>query len=234
VVEEHPKEKEKTNPSKLNIWERIGIISTVVAVIGALIFSVWDKWDYKKQIAKTAYDKLYSDVAQGRYSGTKLKDAIKRILEHGDDLSGMNLSKKWLDGINLKGVNLYAVNFSESTFYSKGESTNNEKLSDFSGSNLRKANLTRAELRSANLFDANLQEANLGYANLQKANLFFANLQEANLASANLQEAYLEGVLNLTIEQLSKVKTLYEAKLAPDLMEQVKEKYPYLLEELKK
>ncbi len=36
------------------IWERIGIVSTVIAVIGTLIFSVWDKWDYKKQIAKNA------------------------------------------------------------------------------------------------------------------------------------------------------------------------------------
>jgi hypothetical protein len=38
---------------------------------------------------------------------------------------------------------------------------------------------------------------------------------------------------NLTIKQLSKVKTLYKAKLDPELMEQVKKCCPHLLEEPK-
>jgi hypothetical protein len=37
-------------------------------------------------------------------------------------------------------------------------------------------------------------------------------------------------VLGLNIEQLSEVKTLYEAELDPELMEQVKDEYPHLLE----
>jgi hypothetical protein len=49
--------------------------------------------------------------------------------------------------------------------------------------------------------------------------------------NANLQSANLEGVYNLTIEQLSGVKTLYKSKLDPVLMKQVNEKYPHLLEE---
>ncbi len=51
---------------------------------------------------------------------------------------------------------------------------------------------------------------------------------------ADLFRANLEGVSDLTIEQLSKVKTLYKAKLDPELMKQVKEKYHHLLEEPKK
>ncbi len=65
-------------------------------------------------------------------------------------------------------------------------------------------------------------------ANLQEANLLGANLQETYLWGANLQKARF-----LTIKQLSKVKTLYEAKLDPELMKQVKEKYPHFLEEPK-
>jgi hypothetical protein len=42
--------------------------------------------------------------------------------------------------------------------------------------------------------------------------------------------ANLWGIYGLTIEQLSKVKSLYDAKLDPVLMAQVKEKYPHLLE----
>lgn len=63
-------------------------------------------------------------------------------------------------------------------------------------------------------------------ANLQRAILVGANLRGGNLEGANLW-----GVHGLTIEQLSKVKSLYDAKLDPVLMAQVKEKYPYLLEE---
>jgi uncharacterized protein YjbI with pentapeptide repeats len=192
----------------------ISIFAIAISFIAVFIFGVWGKWDYKKQIAITAYDKLYSDVSQGHYSGSKLKDAIGRIIEHGDDLSGMNLSKKWLDGINLKGINLYAVDFSESTFYSIDESTKNENLSDFSGTNLRKANLTGADLRGANF-----QEANLGSADLNGANLERANLKGTNGLSLRRQLFY--------------AKTLYNAKLDSELMEQVKERCPHLLEEPK-
>ncbi|MFC2169420.1 pentapeptide repeat-containing protein [Acidobacteriota bacterium] len=56
-------------------------------------------------------------------------------------------------------------------------------------------------------------------------------LQEADLTEANLRGADLEGAENLTIEQLSLVKTLYKATgLDPDLMKEIKEKYPRLLE----
>ena len=52
-----------------------------------------------------------------------------------------------------------------------------------------------------------------------------ANLQGANLKRADLRESW-----GLTVEQLSKVKTLYGAKLRPKLLEQVKEEYPHLFE----
>ena len=54
------------------------------------------------------------------------------------------------------------------------------------------------------------------------------NLQEADLNDIN----YLIKN-NLTVEQISKVKTLYKAKLDPELMEQVKKCCPHLLEEPK-
>lgn len=102
----------------------------------------------------------------------------------------------------------------------------------------------KESLDGVDLAKAKLVEAKLGYANLQGTNLYKANLkgaklqcvklQGADLLEANLQEAYLfganlEGAKNLTIKQLSEVKTLYEAKLDPSLMEQVKKKYPLLL-----
>ncbi len=333
IMKEQEEEKLKTKTSRLHKLERIGIVSSVIAVILSLGFNIWDKLDYRKQIAKNekqiisaSYDKIYSDVTKGLYGGEKLKKAIYKIIDNGDDLSGMNLSRKSLVGIKLKGQNLYATNFSESIFhatvddfYSKG-SLESVKSSDLSNAYLVKANLDKASLSFANLQQADLryaslketsltranlenailthavlQNAKLEYANLQNAllkvvdfkdaNLAFAKFQKANLSHASINEAYiykanfneviLKGasfhlsdlrdtsfqnailestnfqeanlqnanfsnadlrkanllkVLNLTVEQLSKAKTLYKASLDPGLMEQVKEKRPHLFE----
>ena len=97
-----------------------------------------------------------------------------------------------------------------------------------------KADLSSANLSLANLFSASLYRANLSCADLVDASLSLADLSGANLRGANLGYADLSEVLGLNIEQLSKVKTLYKAKLDPELMEQVKDEYPHLLEELEK
>ena len=79
-----------------------------------------------------------------------------------------------------------------------------------------------------------MEEADLTQATLEMANLQQANLKKAKLQDANLMYADLTGAKNLTIKQLSKVKTLYKAKLDPELLEQVKKCCPHLLEEPKK
>jgi uncharacterized protein YjbI with pentapeptide repeats len=68
---------------------------------------------------------------------------------------------------------------------------------------------------------------------LRGANLQEVNLLEANLRGANLEGADLEGAQNLSLYQLSKVKTLHAAKLNEDLRIPFKEKYPALFEETK-
>jgi hypothetical protein len=60
-----------------------------------------------------------------------------------------------------------------------------------------------------------------------------ADLRGANLSKANLSGADPREVSGLNIEQLSKVETLYNTKLEPELMEQVKEKYSHLLKKPK-
>ena len=88
-----------------------------------------------------------------------------------------------------------------------------------------------ANLKGANLKGANLREAYLEKANLEEANLKKANLREANLSEAHLEKANLRGATNLTIDQLSTVKTLYKVVgLDSTLFEQVRENYPHLLE----
>jgi uncharacterized protein YjbI with pentapeptide repeats len=60
-----------------------------------------------------------------------------------------------------------------------------------------------------------------------------ANLKEANLRMGNLEGAYLSEAKNLTIDQLSKAKTLYNAELDEEILMSLKKKYPALFEEPK-
>ena len=92
--------------------------------------------------------------------------------------------------------------------------------SDFSKTDFSKAHLARANLKGAQLKEANFTEANLKRANLKGAVLSGANFQGANLQGAEV-----------SIEQLSQVKTLYQARLDVELFVQMKEYYPQLFEE---
>ncbi len=75
------------------------------------------------------------------------------------------------------------------------------------------------------------EQADLSGANLNGADLSGANLYRTDLSGANLRGADLRRVIGL--EFLSNVTTLYKAKLDPELMEQVKDKYPHLLKKSK-
>jgi hypothetical protein len=101
---------------------------------------------------------------------------------------------------------------------------------DLSEANLSEANLYGADLPEANLSSANLSEANLSCANLSCANLSEANFSGADLSFANLYWVDLKGALNLTVDQLSKVKTLRHAELDEELERPLREKYPALFE----
>ena len=60
-----------------------------------------------------------------------------------------------------------------------------------------------------------------------------AALRDANLRDAVLSGANLTQVKNLSINKLSMVRSLHKAKLDPELMEQLKDEYPHLLEGLR-
>jgi uncharacterized protein YjbI with pentapeptide repeats len=65
---------------------------------------------------------------------------------------------------------------------------------------------------------------------LQGANLQGADLWEANLRGVNWAKANLEGVKRISIDQLSRVETLFEARLDRELKEQIAKEHPRLLE----
>ncbi|MDY9925312.1 pentapeptide repeat-containing protein [Methanosarcina sp.] len=101
--------------------------------------------------------------------------------------------------------------------------------------NLRRVNLEGADLLFARLVGAFLDGANLKGAELIRADLLWTRLrgvdfEGADLRKANFKETKLKGAKNLTIDQLSKVKTLYYAELDEELEVPLREKYPALFE----
>jgi hypothetical protein len=141
------------------------------------------------------------------------------------NLNGFHLEGAYLVSTVLKRADLRGAHLQKAVLFRA-----NLQKADLMGANLQEAILFGANLQEANLYRANLQDAGLWEAKLQGADLSGANLQEADLSGANLQEAYLKEAKNLTIEQLSKVKTLYKAQLDSELREKLKKSYPHLLE----
>ncbi|NIM97722.1 MAG: hypothetical protein GTO24_06480 [candidate division Zixibacteria bacterium] len=136
---------------------------------------------------------------------------------HSADLRGADLSQA-----DLRNASLMAARLQHARLLAASLDD-----ADLRRVNLQQANLGLATLQGANLEKANLKGADLSLARLQRAILDKADFQGANLASANLQNAVI------TIEALSKVKTLYGATLDRALMDQIKKKHSYLLEKPK-
>ncbi|KAA3607408.1 MAG: pentapeptide repeat-containing protein [Candidatus Scalindua sp. AMX11] len=172
---------------------------------------------YKPNIINplTIYRSLFK---KKRYEG--VVDLMKETVENWKGtLKSVDLSETSLAGTDLEGANLEGADLSNA---------------DLSRATLFGANLEFANLQETNLEGANLQYANLRFADLQGADLQIANLQNAYLGDAYLEGAVLVGATHVTIEQLSKVATLYDAELAPELLAQIKEQYPHLIEKPKR
>jgi uncharacterized protein YjbI with pentapeptide repeats len=99
-------------------------------------------------------------------------------------LTGVNLSKTNLQGLDLKLANFERCNLTEA---------------NLSGCYLWRAIFDRANLKYANLSDTDLEEASFFKANLRDVNLSNAKTQQtyfgkANLTSANLDNLNFSGI----------------------------------------
>jgi uncharacterized protein YjbI with pentapeptide repeats len=178
---------------------------------------------------------------------------VKGANLNGRNLTNADMVKAFLIKANLRGTNLKNANLWLTNLQDADLRLSNLSNADLYHANLENAKLWRANLQNAKLLSANLKKADFTGADIQNANLSLSRLQSANLTRANLQKTEIRSsdfrgtkfykanlrnsdlsrAKNLTIEQLSKVKTLYKAKIDPDLMEQVKKCCPHLLEEPK-
>lgn len=165
----------------------------------------------------------YANLKGAKLLHANLKNAVlgSSNLENAD-LSNAKLEKINLYDAKLQGANLIGANLEGGGLYN----------ADFRGANLIAANLEEAHLHGANLRGADLEVANLRGADLRGANLIAANLEGAHLDNANLERAFLDNTNNLSVDQLSKVKSLKGAKIDERLLVAFKDKYPELYQNL--
>jgi uncharacterized protein YjbI with pentapeptide repeats len=213
-----------------------------IAVIGILIFWLNQNGEIRQRI-RTYKDEIddfrlwESEEAAFRTVGN-----IKRLNRHRiHDLNLVNcyLPRTNLNYANLSGSNLNSANISQSSLIEANLENARLNQTNFENSNLNQAILKGAYASGANFKDAFLIKAHFENAFLIKANFSNAFLMEANLQNcyvmgadfenASLYKADLRGAKGLSVEQLSKVKTLYLAKFDDEILEQIKTNLPELV-----
>ena len=213
-----------------------------IAVIVILIFWLNQNGEIRQRI-RTYKDEIddfrlwESEEAAFRTVGN-----IKRLNRHKIheiNLVNCYLARTNLNYVNLSGSNLNSSNVSQSSLIESNLENARLNQTNFENSNLNQANLQSAYASGANFKDSFLIKANFDGAFLIKANFSNAFLMEANLQNcylmgadfenASLYKADLRGAKGLTVEQLSKVKTLYLAKFDDDILEEIMAHLPELV-----
>jgi len=213
-----------------------------IAVIGILIFWLNQNGQTRQQI-RTYKDEIddfrlwESEEAAFRTVGN-----IKRLNRHKIyeiNLVNCHLARTNLSHVNLKASNLNSANLSHSSLIETNLENTRLNQTNLENSNLNQANLKGAYASGANFKDAFLIKANFEGTFLIKTNFKNAYLMEGNLQNsylmgadfenASLYKADLRGAKGLTVEQLSKVKTLYLAQFDEEILEQIKTNLPELV-----
>ncbi|MBN1271214.1 MAG: pentapeptide repeat-containing protein [Candidatus Aminicenantes bacterium] len=170
-------------------------------------------------LQKTHFENAHLDFANLRFASL-MKANLEGAHLKGAHLVGANLEKANLWEVDFMGAELFAANLVGAHLSGARLKGACLAVTNLAGTVFWRADLEGVDLGSAHLVGADLFEANLGRVNFDRANLDRVNLEGANLTGAK----------NLTLNQLSKVETLYKAKLDPELLAEVKQKYPHLLE----
>jgi len=212
-------------------------------IIGILL--VWLNKNGEKQLRIKRYSEEIDDYRHWKSEEAtyKIIGNIKRL--NKDKITQIELYNGYLKSANLNYVDLTGSNMNyvvleDATLINS--MLNKVRLNQ---ANLHNAKLNKAELRGSFLGGANcegasmikcdLENAQLIKTNLKGAFLMDANLKGAMIAGAdftgaNLMKADLRGVQGVVAEQFAHARSLGKALLDPELEQEIKEKYPHLLE----
>ena len=169
-------------------------------------------------------------------AGADLRQAgLARALMSFADLRSVDFFGSDMEGCYLMGANLRGASLRRASLQGLSLLYVDAEGADFSGSDLTGAHLFGADLRNARLEGAIIKNSRLTRAVFAGADLRGADFQGASFLQADLRGASFEGAnlvdaVDLTSDQLLTVKTLYGARLGPDLLKQIQERCPSLLE----
>ncbi len=213
-----------------------------ILIIGILLFWLRQVGEEKQRISQFLDEIDDFRMWESEEAAFRNVGNIKRLNRHGViniDLVGCYLKKTNLSGINLKSSNLNTANLSNGVLIEANLSETRMNQTNFENANLNHADLTNSFASGTNFRDAFMIKANLEGAFLIKAdfkngflmeaNLSNCSLAETNFENANLYKANFKGATGLTIEQLSKAKSLYLASFDPELQVQLEEHIPDLI-----
>jgi uncharacterized protein YjbI with pentapeptide repeats len=213
-----------------------------IAVIGILL--TWLNRDGERRQRIRTYKDEIDDFRlwESEEAAFRTVGNIKRLNRHHIheiNLVNCYLARTNLNYVNLKGSNLNSANLTNSSLIETNLENTRFNQTNLENSNLNQANLRGAYASGANFKDSFLIKTQFDGAFLIKTNFRNAFLMEANLQNsylmgadfenASLYKADLRGAKGLTMEQLSKAKTLYLAKFDDELLEQVKTQIPELV-----
>ena len=155
---------------------------------------------------------LFSDLARADLSSTGLRGGI------------------FID-CDLKGSSFRYAALSYCKLYYCEAGGADFRMANFDGAGyVFYTNFDRADLEGVNFRNCHIVKNIFARANLKDADFRDSELWKTDFSEANLEGANFLGAIRLEVEQLSRARTLYRAKLDPPLYEQIMKKYPKLME----
>jgi len=182
--------------SFLEVLEYLGSFSVLIAVI----FYFRESGDRLKQKHYQAWQVINTAQHMGG-SGGRI-EALSELNADGVPLVGVDVSKAFLQGVQLPSARLLRADFSDADVRSSNFSSADLSYASLNGANFRNSNLQRAWLLSANLSEADFCGAQFNGADLSDAILDTADLGNADLSSIrwekikSVKKTNLAGVKN--------------------------------------
>jgi uncharacterized protein YjbI with pentapeptide repeats len=213
-------------------------------------------FDFRREVLSVKPSKDYQGIYWVNLSNTHLEGAdlswaiLKRADLRNSYLQKANLISADLSGANLSGANLYNAWLLESTLINstldnanlagilaRGINLQNASISqsnldgtDLSGANLKNTKLYQSNFENSLIENASFCKSDLRGGNFRRSNLQYSDFKGADLENAWFDEADLRNVKNLTVHQISKVKTLYKTKMDNEFQNEIKRLFPKLFE----
>ena len=183
----------------LEVLEYMSSFSVLVAVI----FYFSESGNRTKQRHYQAWQVI--NTAQGRGGSGGRIDALQELNEDRVPLVGVDMSRAFLEGLNLRHARLVRSDFSSADL----RDSDLQEV-DFDDATLQSANFRDANLRNASFQEADLTDVELLGSKLAGAIFDDADLERADLRYADLKDIHWRKIKNIKAANVAHVKNAPE------------------------